>query len=84
MRIIDEVKSKGGKIVSFSSYCGGLPAPQDNNNPFGYKLSWSPRGVLLASRNDALFLDEGKEVTIPGMHPLPTQTTHMPNENLLF
>ncbi len=43
-----------------------LPAPDNNNNPFGYKLSWAPRGVLLASRNDAHFLRDGKEVSIPG------------------
>eukprot|EP01103_Thecamoeba_quadrilineata_P014662 TRINITY_DN4416_c0_g1_i1.p1 TRINITY_DN4416_c0_g1~~TRINITY_DN4416_c0_g1_i1.p1 ORF type:complete len:467 (+),score=109.95 TRINITY_DN4416_c0_g1_i1:29-1402(+) len=66
MQIIDEVTAKGGKIVSFSSYCGGLPAPDNNNNPFGYKFSWSPRGVLLAGRNDAKFLEDGKEVVIPG------------------
>jgi len=66
MRIIDEVRSKGGKIKSFTSYCGGLPAPDDNNNPLGYKLSWAPRGVLLASKNSALFLKDGKDETIPG------------------
>jgi saccharopine dehydrogenase (NADP+, L-glutamate forming) len=43
MKIIDEAHAKGGKIVSFTSYCGGLPAPADNDNPFGYKLSWAPR-----------------------------------------
>jgi len=66
MRVMDEVHSKGGKIVSFRSFCGGLPAPEDNNNPLGYKFSWAPRGVLLASRNTALYLKDGKEVTIPG------------------
>lgn len=66
MKIIDEVHNKGGKIASFTSFTGGLPAPDANNNPFGYKLSWSPRGVLLAGRNSAQFLKDGKEVTIPG------------------
>jgi saccharopine dehydrogenase (NADP+, L-glutamate forming) len=42
MRIIDKVHSEGGKINHFTSYCGGLPAPEDNNNPYGYKLSWAP------------------------------------------
>jgi len=63
---MDRVHAEGGKIVGFKSYCGGLPAPEDNNNPLGYKFSWAPRGVLLASRNSALFLKDGKEVTIPG------------------
>uniref|UniRef100_A0A6B2L3S6 Saccharopine dehydrogenase n=1 Tax=Arcella intermedia TaxID=1963864 RepID=A0A6B2L3S6_9EUKA len=65
-KLIDEVHAKGGKIVGFKSFCGGLPAPADNNNPLGYKFSWAPRGVLLASRNTATFLRDGKEVTIPG------------------
>jgi len=66
MKIIDEVHSNNGKIMSFTSFTGGLPAPDANNNPFGYKLSWSPRGVLLAGRNDAHFLRNGKQVKIPG------------------
>jgi len=66
MKIIDDIHSKGGKVISFTSFTGGLPAPDANNNPFGYKLSWSPRGVLLAGRNDAHFLRDGKDVLIPG------------------
>jgi len=66
MKIIDYVHNNNGKIVSFTSFTGGLPAPDANDNPFGYKLSWSPRGVLLAGRNDAHFLRDGKEVKIKG------------------
>lgn len=66
MKIIDEVAEEGGKVKHFYSYCGGLPAPQDNDNPFGYKFSWSPKGVVLASKNPAKFLEEGKIVEIPG------------------
>ena len=66
MQIIDHVHNNNGKIVSFTSFTGGLPAPEANNNPYGYKLSWSPRGVLLAGRNDAHFLRDGKEVKIQG------------------
>jgi saccharopine dehydrogenase-like NADP-dependent oxidoreductase len=65
MRIIDAVHQKGGKIVAFRSYCGGLPAPEDNNNPFGYKFSWAPRGVLVAGRNNAQYLLDGRKVEIP-------------------
>ncbi|MBS3793541.1 MAG: saccharopine dehydrogenase NADP-binding domain-containing protein [Candidatus Thorarchaeota archaeon] len=64
-RIIDEIHTRGGEIESFTSYTGGLPAPDDNDNPFGYKLSWSPRGVLLAGTNDAHFLRDGEQVEIP-------------------
>lgn len=66
MKIINEVKAEGGKILHFYSFCGGLPAPDDNDNPFGYKFSWSPKGVVLASRNPAKFLENGKVVDIDG------------------
>jgi saccharopine dehydrogenase (NADP+, L-glutamate forming) len=66
MRIIHKVEKEGGKVVSFKSTTGALPAPEANNNPFGYKFSWSPKGVLLASRNAAKWLEDGKEVSIPG------------------
>lgn len=66
-KIIDEVHAHGGKLMSFFSICGGLPAPQSNNNPLGYKLSWSPRGVLLAGRNNATFLVDGDKVAVPGV-----------------
>ena len=64
MRIIDTVRGRGGEVVSFRSYCGGLPAPEDNDNPFGYKFSWAPRGVLLASRNGARYLEDGRVVEV--------------------
>ena len=66
MKIIDRVKSAGGKITSFKSYCGGLPAPEANTNPWGYKFSWSPRGVLTAGKNSACYLADGKRTEIPG------------------
>jgi len=66
MRIIHNVQGNGGEVVGFTSWCGGLPAPEDNDNPFGYKFSWSPRGVILAGRSAARFLRDGREVVIPG------------------
>ena len=65
MRIIDCVRKRGGRIVAFRSYCGGLPAPEANDNPFGYKFSWAPRGVLLAGRNNAMYLMDGRKVEVP-------------------
>lgn len=65
MRIIHQVEGRGGEIVSFTSYCGGLPAPEANTNPFGYKFSWSPLGVLLAGKNSAQFLKDGQQIFIP-------------------
>ena len=66
IKTIDEVHKKGGKVVSFLSYCGGLPAPEASNNPLGYKFSWSSRGVLLALRNDCKYWKDGKIMETPG------------------
>ena len=66
MRIIHNIEKNKGKVVSFRSTTGALPSHEANNNPFGYKFSWSPRGVLLASRNAARWLENGKEISIPG------------------
>lgn len=66
MRVIDEIKARDGRVLGFISYCGGLPAPEANTNPWGYKFSWSPRGVLLAGKNAAHYLKDGREVDIPG------------------
>ncbi|KAJ0162784.1 Saccharopine dehydrogenase [Colletotrichum tanaceti] len=66
VKTIEEVHQEGGKITSFLSYCGGLPAPESSGNPLGYKFSWSPRGVLLALRNAASFYQDGKVVNVAG------------------
>jgi saccharopine dehydrogenase (NADP+, L-glutamate forming)/spermidine synthase len=65
MRMIDGVRRAGGRVLGFTSYCGGLPAPESNTNPFGYKFSWSPRGVLLAGKNAARYRRDGLDVHIP-------------------
>ena len=64
MRIIDDVHARGGKIRHFRSFCGGLPAPEAVDNPFGYKFSWAPRGVLLASRNGARYWRDNHVVEV--------------------
>ena len=80
MAIIDDVHAQNGRILSFVSYCGGLPAPEDSTNPLGYKFSWSPKGVLLATLNAAQFKEENKVIKIaPGSvmqaaKPLPLFT----------
>ncbi|KAL3423908.1 saccharopine dehydrogenase [Phlyctema vagabunda] len=66
IKTIEEVHKEGGKIKSFLSYCGGLPAPENSGNPLGYKFSWSSRGVLLALRNAASFYKGGKVVNVDG------------------
>uniref|UniRef100_A0A7S2IIT5 Saccharopine dehydrogenase (NAD(+), L-glutamate-forming) n=1 Tax=Helicotheca tamesis TaxID=374047 RepID=A0A7S2IIT5_9STRA len=66
MKIIDDIKSRGGEIKSFSSVCGGLPAPEAANNHLMYKFSWSPMGVLTASQNSAVYREDGNAIKING------------------
>ncbi|MBL7932975.1 MAG: saccharopine dehydrogenase NADP-binding domain-containing protein [Bacteroidia bacterium] len=65
MKVIDEIHALGGKLVSFKSYCGGLVAPESNDNPWGYKFSWNPRNVILAGQGTAQYLEDGEIKFIP-------------------
>ncbi len=66
MRVIHNVEKRGGKVISFRSTTGALQAFEANNNPFGYKFSWAPRGVLLASKNASKWLQDGEILEFPG------------------
>ena len=60
------IEKEGGKIVSFSSYTGGLVAPACNDNPWGYKFSWNPRNVVLAgSAGAARFIENNTIKFLP-------------------
>jgi saccharopine dehydrogenase-like NADP-dependent oxidoreductase len=65
MKVIHEIQDIGGKINSFKSFCGGLVAPESNDNPWGYKFSWNPRNVILAGQGTAQFIEGGKLKFIP-------------------
>jgi len=66
MAIIDKVKAEGGKIHSFKSFCGGLIAPEFDNNPWNYKFTWNPRNVVLAGQGGAsCFIEENQYKYIP-------------------
>ena len=66
MKVIDEIRAMGGRILGFQSYCGGLVAPDSDDNPWHYKLSWNPRNVVLAGQGGtATFLDQGRVRVIP-------------------
>lgn len=64
MRTIHKIWGEGGKVISFRSVCGALPAPEASNIPFRYKFSWSPKGVALAGRNSAKFKKEGNIIVV--------------------
>ena len=64
MKIIDYIHGNKGHIEEFYSLCGALPAPEAANNPLKYKFSWSPKGVIKASLNSALYLKNREKVSI--------------------
>jgi saccharopine dehydrogenase-like NADP-dependent oxidoreductase len=59
-KIIDEIRDNGGTIHSFYSHCGGLVAPESDNNPWHYKISWNPRNVVTAGQAGAIFKQSGE------------------------
>jgi saccharopine dehydrogenase-like NADP-dependent oxidoreductase len=66
MKVIDEIRDKGGKMVLFESFCGGLVAPESDTNLWNYKFTWAPRNVVLAGQGGAAkFLHEGTYKYIP-------------------
>lgn len=64
MALVDEIKSKGGNILSFISHCGGLVATDSDNNPWHYKISWNPSNVVQAGKNGALYRWNSKTVQL--------------------
>ena len=66
MKIIHEIEEKGGKMILFESFCGGLLAPESDDNLWNYKFTWAPRNVVLAGQGGAAkFIQEGKYKYIP-------------------
>ena len=93
MKLIDEIHASEKKISSFKSHCGGLIAPESDNNPWHYKISWNPRNVVLAGKAGATYKENNKikkedflnlfsackEVTIDGLGKL----AYYPNRDSL-
>ncbi|MES2139961.1 MAG: saccharopine dehydrogenase C-terminal domain-containing protein [Bacteroidota bacterium] len=65
MKVIDHIHAQGGELISFKSYCGGLVAPENNDNPWGYKFSWNPRNVVLAGQGTAQYIENNEYKYIP-------------------
>jgi len=61
MKLLDEIHSAGGRVRSFQSHCGGLVAPESDDNPWRYKISWNPRSVVLAGKAGAHFKQNGED-----------------------
>ena len=66
MQVIDTIRDKGGKLILFESFTGGLIAPESDDNLWNYKFTWNPRNVVLAGQGGAAeFLQEGLHKYIP-------------------
>lgn len=66
MKVLDEIREKGGKTILFESFCGGLVAPESDNNLWNYKFTWAPRNVVLAGQGgSAKFIQQGTYKYIP-------------------
>ncbi|MBL7938636.1 MAG: saccharopine dehydrogenase NADP-binding domain-containing protein [Flavobacteriales bacterium] len=77
MRILDRIRAEGGRMEAFESYCGGLVAPESDDNPWGYKFSWNPRNVVLAGQGGAAkYIRDGETKYIP-YHKLFKQTVRV-------
>jgi saccharopine dehydrogenase-like NADP-dependent oxidoreductase len=59
MKLIDNIKQNNGYITSFKSHCGGLVAPECDDNPWRYKISWNPRNIVMAGKAGAVYKFNG-------------------------
>jgi saccharopine dehydrogenase-like NADP-dependent oxidoreductase len=65
MRLITKVKTDGGKLISLRSFGGGLIAPESDDNPWGYKITWNPMNVVIAGMASARYVQDGKLRIVP-------------------
>jgi len=63
--LIHSIHKVSGVITSFKSMCGGLIAPESDNNPWHYKFTWNPRNVVTAGVGGATYLNKGKITEVP-------------------
>jgi saccharopine dehydrogenase-like NADP-dependent oxidoreductase len=59
MQLVHDIKARGGKVITFKSHCGGLVAPENDENPWHYKISWNPRNIVMAGKAGATFKEDG-------------------------
>lgn len=73
MKVIHSIQQQGGRITSFKSGTGGLVAPESDDNPWHYKVTWNPRNVVLAGQGTAQYMENGVKKFVP-YHRLFTAT----------
>lgn len=84
MHLIHRIKTLGGKIVSFKSHCGGLVAPESDDNPWHYKISWNPRNVILAGKAGAIFKENGEIKQVRYQELFSNEKLVLVNDELLL
>ena len=84
MHLLDDIKSAGGVVTSFKSHCGGLVAPESDDNPWHYKISWNPRNIVLAGKAGAVYklngdtTEENYEILFNAHRNIATGYNEMP------
>ncbi len=84
MWAIEQIRAVGGKLTSFTSYCGGLLDPaSEGDNPWRYKFTWNPRNVVLAGQSTAKYLEDNKLRIIPYQQLFArAEEVHVPGHGL--
>jgi saccharopine dehydrogenase-like NADP-dependent oxidoreductase len=79
MQLFDRIRSQNGQIREFRSHCGGLVAPESDNNPWHYKISWNPRNIVMAGKSGATFWENGQlqKLDYPSLFD-PARTVEVP------
>ncbi len=62
MQMIHAIQSQGGTVTSFKSHCGGLVAPESDDNPWHYKISWNPRNIVVAGKSGAVYKENDQVI----------------------
>jgi saccharopine dehydrogenase-like NADP-dependent oxidoreductase len=65
MRLLEEIRRRDGRVVSYESYGSGVPDPDAVDNPFAYAITWNPRNVVMAGQEGAMFLRDGRLRVVP-------------------
>ena len=84
MKLIDEIKNKGGNIASFKSHCGGLIAPESDDNPWHYKISWNPKNIILAGKAGAIYRSNNQVKEIGYKNLFNTKNTILTPTEVLY
>jgi len=92
-QMIDEVHSEGGKITKIDSYGAGIPSFEHNRNPWGYKFSWDPNGLMRSAVSPATYQLDGKVIEVPAkfehnrlveLHGIGTFETYPSNDSTRY